>query len=40
MAQGRSYWLKMVGAADKEVGGNWIERWPKLLIEIRFPNMQ
>jgi hypothetical protein len=33
----RSYWLKMIGAADKEVADHWIEAHPKLLTEVRFP---
>ncbi|HVD39082.1 MAG TPA: hypothetical protein VNC15_09645 [Solirubrobacterales bacterium] len=36
-ANTRKYWLKMVGAADKEVADHWIEAHPKLLTEIRFP---
>lgn len=33
----RSYWLKMIGAADKELDDHWIDAWPKLLREVRFP---
>ena len=32
-----NYWLKMIGAADKDVGDHWIGAWPKLLTEVRFP---
>jgi hypothetical protein len=32
-----NYWLKMIGAADKEVGDHWIAAHPKLLTEVRFP---
>ena len=32
-----NYWLKMIGAADREVGDRWIEARPKLLSEVRFP---
>jgi hypothetical protein len=32
-----SYWLKMIGAADREVGDRWIEARPNLLHEVRFP---
>jgi hypothetical protein len=31
------YWLKMIGAADREVGDRWIEARPRLLREVRFP---
>jgi hypothetical protein len=31
------YWLKMIGAADREVGDRWIEARPRLLKEVRFP---
>ena len=31
------YWLKMVGAADREVGDRWIEARPQLLRQVRFP---
>jgi hypothetical protein len=33
----REYWLKMIGAADREVADHWIEARPKLLREVRFP---
>lgn len=33
----REYWLKMIGAADRDVGDRWIEARPRLLREVRFP---
>jgi hypothetical protein len=29
----RGYWLKMIGAANKEVDDRWIDAWPKLLSQ-------
>jgi hypothetical protein len=33
----RSYWLKMVGAADDPVSDRWIEESPELLRGVRAP---
>jgi hypothetical protein len=34
---GRSYWLKMVGAADNPLEDHWIEQRPQLLRGVRAP---
>ena len=33
----KTYWLKMIGAADNELDDRWIETDPHLLKEVRFP---